>query len=227
MVAPHLPPIRRLVVRDCTVTSGTGEAVKSIKSGFVAASLITLLATVASLATGTTASAADLTVPIDTVIVSGVAEGDVVELAVASTDVLGGSTCTLQAVHRGEGAVHAGNRLIVRSGAATTEMADVERVPGATTSGDTALVLGDVVTVELEMGPDEEFDGDIDLEFDCLSATVPAQTQADPASLPVTGRRVDLGLLLGTVLILSGGILVVVGRRPGEPDDITRRRATR
>jgi hypothetical protein len=168
---------------------------------------------------GQSASAqeADLVIPLDTVIVDGGDEGTRAELAEASSGPLEGETCAVRAVHRGEG-THQGNSLIVISGANSTFLADVERVPEAETEATVPLTLADIITVELEIGPDSAFDGDIDVEFDCSPLSAEQALAAESASgeqtsLPVTGGEALAGFLLAVVLITSGSALLVLARR--------------
>jgi len=131
-------------------------------------------------------AAADLRIPLDTVIVSGVVEGEQVELALVASDALAGRSCTVRAVHEASGDVHPANELVVTSGVASANLLDVERAPGATTDATAALTLGDVIRVELVMGPDESFGGDVDVELDCAGVTSDGAAQAR-AVRPVTG----------------------------------------
>ncbi len=127
-----------------------------------------------ALAGSSTAYAADVDIPIDTVIVSGVAEGNDVELASVASAGFAGQSCTVRAVRDGEGPVHEGNDLSISSGDDTVVLANVEREPAATTDGSDAITLGDVITIELTMGSDEAFAGDIVVEFDCEVAVASA-----------------------------------------------------
>lgn len=166
-----------------------------------------------------TASAqeADLVMPIDTVIVAGGPEGSRVELAEASSGPLNRQLCDVRAVHRGESAAHPGNNLIVISGDETTTLADVESSPGAVTEATEPITLAEIITVELEMGTDSAFGGDIDVEFYC-PATADDQAGTDEASLaaqtslPVTGSETSVGIVLGTLLLAAGVALVSLAR---------------
>jgi len=155
-----------------------------------------------------TAFAADITVPIDTVITGGVTPGEQVELSVTSSGPFEGSTCRVQAVRSGDGAARAGNDLAVTSGGAVVTLVDVERESAAVTDGSGSLTLGEVVTVELTMGADGSFDGDITLEFTCGG-----EDAAGPG-LPVTGTATNLEALLGAVLVVMGGLMRWMARRP-------------
>lgn len=160
---------------------------------------------------GAPVHAADLTIPLDTVIVSGVTAGTQVELAVASSGPLAGQTCAVRSVHRGAGEAHPGNDLRVTSGQQTSTLTDVEREPGGVTDGAPALTLADVVVVELVMGPDEAFGGDIDIELDCGPAAA-AAAEPGARTLPATGDETRIVALLGLVLLAAGTALVLLAR---------------
>lgn len=166
-----------------------------------------------------TVHATDLKIPIDTVIVSGVTEGEVVEVAEVAAGMVLGQTCDVRSVHRGQGAPHPGNSLIVSSGQEITTLTDVERERAAVTDGTGAITLSELITVSLEMGPDEIFEGDIDIEIDCQqqpAAVAPATESATtaPTELPATGQGTTVGLLLGVLFVASGTVLITTARRP-------------
>lgn len=171
---------------------------------------------VGTLAGSSTVAAAELSIPIDTVITGGVAEGEQIELTVVSSGPLTGQTCTVRAIGGGAD-VHAGNDLIVSSGDGVATLMDVERAAGSVTEGDAPLTLGDVITVELRMGAAGEFGGDIDLELDCPDAA--ADTLG---ALPETGAPTTVALVLAILLIAAGGVLVWTSRRPDriDPDGV-------
>ena len=168
---------------------------------------------------------ADLVIPLDVVIANGRVEGSRVELAEASSGPFAGETCTVRAVHRGEGAPHSGSDLIVISGSETATLHDVERAPGAVTDAADPLLLADVIHVELEMGVDSAFEGDIDVEFECSPPFAEQGLEADPASgdpanLPITGSETRVGILLAVGLISSGTALLALARRRAPPLDL-------
>lgn len=82
-----------------------------------------------------------------------------------------GSSCDVSSRAENQSSVHPGNDLIVASGGQQLTLADVEREPGAVTSAEGLLVLGEQVTVTLEMGPDGVFSAGMNLELRCLAAT--------------------------------------------------------
>lgn len=190
-----------------------------------------VLVLMVGLASGpSTVHATDLTIPIDTVIVSGVTEGEVVEVAEVAAGMVLGQTCDVRSVHRGQGEPHPGNSLIVSSGQEITTLTDVERERSAVTDGTGAITLSELITVSLEMGRDEIFEGDIDIEIDCQpqpAAAAPPTTSATdaPTELPATGQGTTVGLLLGVLFVASGVVLITTARRPrrdqigATPDD--------
>lgn len=203
-----------------------------MRAGILRGAQVAAVVAVSVLAVPSAAQAADLSIPLDTVIDGGVAEGAQVELTTVAADVLTGRSCAMTAVHGGSDAVHPGNDLVVTSGQATARLVDVERSTGATTEASGALVLGEVIRVDLVMGPDEQFSGDVVLELDCdgtavAAAATSADTSArsatdasgpsatDQSALPVTGPwTTGIGLVLGTLLVIVGYGLTVLARSP-------------
>ncbi len=175
-----------------------------------------------ALAGAAPAHAADLTIPIDTVIVSGISDGETVEMAAVSSSELAGSTCAVRSVHRIDGDPHSGNDLIVSSNGERTMLLDVEREAGAVTDGSTLLEVDELITIELVMGPDEVFGGAVDVELDCgLSPTgtdsQPPSSPTTPSSseteLPATGAATSGLAAVATVLIVTGVGFVAIERR--------------
>lgn len=180
----------------------------------------------------TGAHAADIVIPLDTVISSGVAEGDTFELALIAAGDLDGETCAVSTIHGGRADVHPGNDLVVRSGADRTVLADVERESGAETAGASPITLSNTITVELEMGPDQHFGGDLELTFVCgdqvaaLRAT-PEQAADDDDDvgdgddggvLPFTGGQITVTLAIAVGLIAGAvALMTITRRRPSPP----------
>jgi len=172
------------------------------------------------------AQAADIIVPLDTVISSGVAEGEKFELALIASNDLDGETCAVRTVHTEDGAVHPGNHLVVTSGANSTRLDDVEREAGAVTDGASTLTLADVIMIELEMGPDQHYGGDLELEFECgdqvtALRSAPQQTGDDDGDdggvLPFTGGQITVTLAIAAGLIGVALALMLVARRHPSP----------
>jgi LPXTG-motif cell wall-anchored protein len=135
------------------------------------------------------AHAADLAVPLTDQIEIGTAEGEVVELTRVSSGEFVGSTCRVTARRGGDAGEFPGNNLLVTSGGAGIQLDDADRAPGAVSSTGETLQLGAVVRVELEMGPAEEFSGDVVLEFDCDPPPPESTTAAGAAADPNTGNQ--------------------------------------
>ncbi len=162
------------------------------------------------------AHAVDLVIPIDTVIESGVSDGEMVELAAVSSGALAGTTCTVRSVHRVDGEPHPGNDLMVSSNNERIVLADVERESGAVTDGSDLLVIDELITVELVMGPSEVFGGAVDVELDCQSSPTETETQPPteetprppPAELAATGTA-TIGLVLVAALLVAAGVGLV------------------
>lgn len=175
----------------------------------------------------TTAHAADVSIPIETVIEAGFAEGELVELATVPSADLVGATCTVRSVHSSD-VTNRGNDLIVSSGNSSTTLTDVEREPGAVTEG-SSITLGPNMTVSLLIGPDEQFAGEIDLELGCEGGGIDAAgvneaAAADPADaatptvtpqgqLPATGWEATPAILALAFLVV-GSALRLAARRP-------------
>lgn len=197
-----------------------------------------ILLTVAS-AQPASAQEADLVIPLDTVIVDGDPDAGPLPLEEVASGPLIGETCTVTAVQRGRGAPHPETNLLVSSGFTAATLPDVEREVGATTAADGPLTLGETIVIELELGPDLAFSGDIDLVLDCgpASAAVAATddtTSAEPTSgatgetnaegstggaLPATGSETTVALVLGMVLVLVGTALSTASRRSRPSED--------
>ncbi len=178
-----------------------------------------VVAVVASVLLASPALAAgDLAIPLDTVIVSGVAAGEVVEVAVVSSGDIEGGSCRARAVRPSEGAAIAGNDLVVRSGAGAIDLADVERESGATTESSTAIELGPIVVIDLIMGPAEQYAGDVVVELDCGAASV-VQGFASPTGenrrsrLPLAGGDIALVFGIGAAAVATGAVAVGAARR--------------
>jgi hypothetical protein len=142
-------------------------------------------------------------------IVTGQAEGDIVEVASAAVPAsLVGDTCTVSGASANNGSVHPGNNIIIASGGASTTVPGVEEVPGQVVSGSGSIVLGSDVTVSVEFGPSGSTSGGVTLDFDC----------ADTAVAPVGGVATGAGGTAGgtsqpnlTLLALGAAALVGSG----------------
>ena len=110
---------------------------------------------------------ADLSVPLTDQIDVGTAQGEVVELTRVSSGDLAGATCSVTATRGDRDGAHPDNNLLLTSGDAELELDDVDREPNAVTTVDEPMRLDATVVIELEMGPAEEYSGDVELTFDC------------------------------------------------------------
>lgn len=126
-------------------------------------SLIALSASVVSLMfTASAASAADLSLPVSTVIYAD--EGSLIELGRVPVEVdLAGPLCTWEASVTNQASSHPGNDILVISGDSTLMLSGVEEFAGKVTSNSGPVYLVDEVVVVLRMGPDEVFSGGLDL----------------------------------------------------------------
>jgi LPXTG-motif cell wall-anchored protein len=190
------------------------------------------------------ASAADLTIPIDTLIDAGVAEGQEAPLETVATGALEGATCSVRSVRDDDrGETHPGNDLVVTSSGETLTLANVEG-SAAVVEGSSTITLGPTISVTLMMGSDEVFAAGITIEFDCgvtavtalpaqeeppgtdtpiadataAAATTDAAATATPPDLPGTGSATTTAsLLLGVAFVSIGAALMLVARRPVAP----------
>ena len=100
---------------------------------------------------------------------------------VNTTDVpaaLVGGTCTVEATGANNESVHPNSDILIASGESATVIADVEREAGASNiPGDSALTLGDSVTVSVRLGPDGLFSGGtLVVDFTCTPPPPPSTT---------------------------------------------------
>lgn len=165
------------------------------------------------------AQTADLSIPLDVSLTGGYAVGEQVELVSISITDLEGRSCAVRSVRRGDEPAHTGNDLIVSSGDTSATLLDVEAAAAVT--GDSTITLGDMLTVDLRMGPDEQFAAGVDVELDCAAAAAAvgfgggSQTGAsaeDDSALPITGSSASLFAEIGLVLVMVGGLLWLVAR---------------
>jgi hypothetical protein len=185
--------------------------------------------TITVLLWATTAHATDVSIPIETAIEAGFAQGELVELAAVPSADLVGATCTVRSVHTASDVTNRGNDLIISSGNSSTTLTDVEREPGAVTEA-SSITLGLNMTVTLLIGPDEQFAGEIDLELGCEGGGIDAAAAseapaADPAAgaatptataqdqLPNTGWEATTAILALAFLVV-GYTLRLAARRP-------------
>lgn len=164
-----------------------------------------LVGGVGLLAAPATALAADLAIPLDVEIVSGVAVGDEAPLADVATGPLAGRTCAVSSRLDESADALSGNDLVVASGTASTTLVDVEREPGAVTDGD-SITLGETISVTLVMGPSGRHSGDVVVELECEGA-------AGGGELPATGGGEARILALAAATTAAGATLLLTSRR--------------
>ncbi len=155
------------------------------------------LAASATLLGAAPALAADLSLPIDTVVTAD--EGALIELGRIPVDSgLAGPLCVWEASVTNQDSAHPGNDIVITSGGTTLVLADIEATPGKVTTNSGSVHLADEVVVTLRMGPDGIFSGglDVDIRYDqCRQTTtvppvvevttVPPVTTAPPPAGPV------------------------------------------
>lgn len=139
----------------------------------------------------------EISIPIDTVVRAD--RDSTTQLTTA--DVPAGfaeHACTVLAHAENQTSVHDGNDLVVASGTSQVVLSDVEAEPGQIVEATGQLVLGDVITVSLVMGPDEVFSAGIEVIVECLeeepttsttTTTTTAEvspTEATTTTLPTT-----------------------------------------
>ncbi len=126
------------------------------------------------------AQAAAIEISLDTVVTAD--EGSVTVLASADTPAeIIGLACVGVARAENQPSVHPDNDLIVTSGGDSIILEDVERAPGAVTTAEGLLTLGQTVTVSLRMGPDELFSGGMVFTVeDCAPPTTTTTTTTEP-----------------------------------------------
>lgn len=118
------------------------------------------------------ADAEDLTIdiPLPTVVRGEPGSEHLLATEEIPTDLIG-MGCEVSSTAENQSSVHPGNDLVVASGHDQLMLADVEREPGAVTSTDGSLMLGEQVTVTLEMGPDGTFSAGMKIQMQCEPTT--------------------------------------------------------
>lgn len=116
-----------------------------------------------------------IVIPTDTVVRG--TEGDVFVLAEVSTGGDAGCEATVSATSANNPSVHVENDLIVSSGGGSVVISDVESAPGVELSGSGTLMLGDTITVAVQLGPKDElransiFSGGVTVTVSCVQVT--------------------------------------------------------
>jgi uncharacterized repeat protein (TIGR01451 family) len=140
-----------------------------------------LLVLILVLAMVTSAAAATIEIPLDTIVVAP--EGSLTLLATVDTPAeLVGATCISFAQAVNPGSVHPDNDLIVRTGDSEVVLEDVEGSTGKVTTAEGPVTLGPTITVTLRMGPDGIFSAGMTVEYDldCQTPTTTTTTTTAP-----------------------------------------------
>ncbi len=145
--------------------------------------LVPPVALVALIGLGSSAaSAADLELPVDTVIEADA--GSLVELGRVPVDTgRAGPLCTWSATVINQESSHSGNDILVTSGDTTLVLAGVEDTANKVTTNTGSVYLSDEVVVTLRMGPDEIFSGGLELDIR-YDSCVPAPAVTTPTTAP-------------------------------------------
>lgn len=159
----------------------------SMKAARVMIGLITTLLLVSMVANTARADHAEIeiSVPLDTVVRAE--EGSITQLATAEVpEGFVGHSCEVRAHAENQESVHEGNDLLVQSGTSSVTLADVESEPNRVTEAQQDLLLADVITVSLVMGPDKVFSAGIDVVVECFSEETTTTTMATTTTAEVS-----------------------------------------
>jgi len=100
-------------------------------------------------------------------------------LATKDVSQYSGLSCTVSAIAKNQSSVHLGNDIVVSSdNSDSVTLEDVEREAGVSTNAEEELILGNLVTVTLNMGPDNSFSAGMEVSLDCKEPPPPPQIQA-------------------------------------------------
>lgn len=135
----------------------------------LAVALIAMLVVVSVLAPSARADHAyiEISIPIDTVVRAQ--EGTTTQLATADVPAeFVDHSCEVSAHAENQESVHEGNDLLVESGTSSVILADVESESGRVTEAQQDLLLAELITVSLVMGPDKVFSAGIDVVVECI-----------------------------------------------------------
>ncbi|HEX2153539.1 MAG TPA: LPXTG cell wall anchor domain-containing protein [Acidimicrobiia bacterium] len=165
-------------------------------AGLVVA-LLTIFA-VMLVTTGVNAQDASIEIPLPTVVRDGPGSQHLLADQEVPTDLVGMS-CTAQARAENQSSVHPGNNLVIASGGQEVVLEDVERAPGAVTTAEGSLILGERVTVTLVMGEDGVFSAGMSVELTCAPAESTTTTMSGPTTtVPETTSSTVLGTTITT-----------------------------
>lgn len=160
---------------------------------------ITTLLIVSMVATTARADHAyiEISIPIDTVVRAQ--EGSTTQLATAEVPAeFADHSCEVRAHAENQESVHEGNDLLVQSGTSSVILADVESEPNRVTEAQQDLLLAEVITVSLVMGPDKVFSAGIDVVVECFAAETTTTTEATTTTAEVKPTEVTTSTTLAT-----------------------------
>lgn len=130
----------------------------------------------------------EISIPLDTVVRAE--EGSITQLATTEVpEGFVGHSCEVRAHAENQESVHEGNDLLVQSGTSSVTLADVESEPNRVTDAQQDLLLADVITVSLVMGPDKVFSAGIDVVVECFSEETTTTTMATTTTAEVSGTE--------------------------------------
>jgi hypothetical protein len=144
------------------------------------AAAVTLTLIIGIVMTGGTAGAVDdIVVSIDSVAFGD--EGDRIPISEQAVPAeLVGATCTGDLTVTNNESAHNGNNLIITTGGVETPVPDVEAEENLTLEISGSIVLGDTLTVEMELGPGGVTSGGLTLTLDCTPVTTTTLPEAQP-----------------------------------------------
>lgn len=163
----------------------------SVNAARLVVGLITTLLLVSMVANTARADHADIeiSIPIDTVVRAE--GGSITQLATVEVrEGFVGHSCEVTAHAENQESVHDDNDLLVQSGTSSVTLADVESEPNRVTEAQQDLLLADVITVSLVMGPDKVFSAGIDVVVECFSEETTTTTMATTTTAEVSDTEV-------------------------------------
>ena len=132
---------------------------------------------------------------------------------VASSDVAAdqqGQTCSVTVTTMNNVSTHPQSDVLVDSDGTQVTAADVEAVPGASTTATGTLTLGSTVTVSVMLGPDGAFSGGGTVDLVC-SAVEPTSTEPTSTTTPSTTSTTEPAGALGAEVTAQPAPAAVLG----------------
>ena len=110
----------------------------------------------------------EISIPLDTVVRAPT--GSITELGTAPVpDGFADHSCEVRAHAENQQSIHPGNDLVISSGDSQVRLENVESEPGQVIDTEEMLVLGEVITVSLVMGPDGVFSAGLEVIVECVA----------------------------------------------------------